>query len=135
VRDLVLHGEDVGEIPVVTVRPARGQRFRLSSGRTAIEGQPGRAVPGESTGPAKLRAIRSASRLSCGMAWLRSSMPRWISTAHLTASTTLANSTSRPSPVGLTIRPACLVTAGSIQLAQVRRQRGQGTVLVGAHEP
>ena len=32
-------------------------------------------------------------------------MPRWISTAHSTALTTLANSTSMPSPVSLTMRP------------------------------
>ena len=35
----------------------------------------------------------------------RSAMPRWISTAQRTASTALANSTSNPSPVVLTMRP------------------------------
>ena len=36
---------------------------------------------------------------------MRSSMPRWISTAQATACTTLANSTRMPSPVSLTMRP------------------------------
>src|ERR1035437_9370003 len=44
---------------------------------------------------------------------LRSAMPRWISTAQRTASTTLTNSTSIPSPVVLTIRPRCSVILGS----------------------
>ncbi len=36
---------------------------------------------------------------------LRSTIARWISTAQRTASTTLENSTSIPSPVVLTMRP------------------------------
>jgi hypothetical protein len=38
---------------------------------------------------------------------LRPTMLRWILTAQATASTTLANSTSIPSPVVLTMRPWC----------------------------
>jgi adenylate cyclase len=40
-----------------------------------------------------------------GTSALRSTIARWISTAHRTASTTLENSTSIPSPVVLTMRP------------------------------
>ena len=36
---------------------------------------------------------------------LASAIARWISTAHATASTTLANSTSAPSPMSFTMRP------------------------------
>ena len=38
---------------------------------------------------------------------------RWMASAHLTASTTLPNSTSVPSPISLTTRPLCSATAGS----------------------
>ena len=44
-------------------------------------------------------------RLSSSTAALRLAMPRWITIEHATASTTLANSTSAPSPVVLTMRP------------------------------
>jgi hypothetical protein len=37
----------------------------------------------------------------------------WTSNAQFTASTTLANSTSVPSPISLTTRPLCWATAGS----------------------
>jgi hypothetical protein len=39
-------------------------------------------------------------------------MWRWISTAQRTASTTLANSTSAPSPMSLTMRPWCVAIVG-----------------------
>ena len=45
---------------------------------------------------------------------LRSAMPRCTSTAQRTASTTLANSSSRPSPVVLTMRPPYSAIFGSI---------------------
>jgi hypothetical protein len=45
---------------------------------------------------------------------LRRAMRRWISAAQVTASTTLANSTSSPSPVVLTMLPRALAIAGSI---------------------
>ena len=40
-------------------------------------------------------------------------MPRWTSTAQRAASTALANSTSMPSPVVLTMRPRCAAMVGS----------------------
>ena len=45
---------------------------------------------------------------------LRPAMRRWISTAHATASATLENSTSMPSPAVLISRPLFLAIAGSI---------------------
>jgi hypothetical protein len=61
-------------------------------------------------------------------------MSRWISTAQRTASTTLANSTSRPSPVVLTMRPRCSAILGS-QLAPMRLQPGERLLLLGSHQP
>src|SRR6266404_9032382 len=57
--------------------------------------------------------IRNSIRWSCGTSVFCLAMPRWISTAQRAASTALANSTSMPSPVVLTIRPRCTVMAGS----------------------
>ena len=54
---------------------------------------------------AEIDADAEFDALVLGQPALRSAMPRWISTAQRTASTTLANSTSRPSPVVLTMRP------------------------------
>ena len=45
---------------------------------------------------------------------LRRAMRSWTSTAHWTASVTLWNSTSMPSPVVLMIRPLFLAMEGSI---------------------
>ena len=51
--------------------------------------------------------------IRCGTSALRSAMPRWTSIAQRTASTALANSTSMPSPVVLTMRPRCAAMVGS----------------------
>jgi hypothetical protein len=61
----------------------------------------------------RLTPIRKVMRLSSDVPALRSPIPRWISTAHQTASTTLANSARKPSPVVLTMRPRCSVIFGS----------------------
>jgi hypothetical protein len=45
--------------------------------------------------------MRNSIRLSCGTSVFCSATPRWTSSAHRTASTTLANSTRAPSPVFL----------------------------------
>ncbi len=58
--------------------------------------------------------MRKSSRLSGAMPSLRSAMPRCTSTAQRTASTTLENSSNRPSPVVLTMRPSCSAILGSI---------------------
>jgi hypothetical protein len=52
-------------------------------------------------------------RLSSGVSALRSAIPRWISTAQRTASTTLGNSASKPSPVFFTVWPRCSLILGS----------------------
>jgi len=58
----------------------------------------------------------------------------WISTAQRTAPTTLANSTSTPSPVVLTMRPRCSVILGSITALPVAFQGYQRAFLVNAHQ-
>src|SRR5258708_36097310 len=58
--------------------------------------------------------IRSSMRLSVPISVLRSGIVCCTSTAQRTASTTLANSTSMPSPVVLTMRPLCSAIFGSI---------------------
>ena len=55
--------------------------------------------------------------------------------AHSTASTTLANSTSAPSPVSLTIRPWCSAIWGSMKVSAQRLQARERPRLVGRHQP
>ena len=74
-------------------------------------------------------------RRSSGMAALRSAMARWISMAQRTASTALANSTSAPSPVVLTMRPAMLGDLWINEFAPVRLERRESAFLVYAHQP
>ena len=69
-------------------------------------------------------------RRSSGTSALRSAIAAWISTAQRTASTTLANSTSRPSPVVLTMRPPMLGDLRVDDLAPERLQRRQRAALV-----
>ena len=61
----------------------------------------------------RLMPIRNSMRRSAGTPVFRSSISRCTSTAQRTASTTLANSTSMPSPVVLTMRPRCSLILGS----------------------
>jgi hypothetical protein len=53
----------------------------------------------------RLIATRNRIQRAGGTSALRLAMRRWISTAHWTASMTLLNSTRRPSPVVLMVRP------------------------------
>jgi hypothetical protein len=62
---------------------------------------------------ADIDAHANSSRRSEGVAALRVIISRCTSTAQRTASTTLANSTRRPSPVVLTMRPRCSAILGS----------------------
>src|SRR5438105_2799393 len=57
--------------------------------------------------------MRNSMRLSVATPVSRSGIACCTSTAQRTASTTLANSTSRPSPVVLTMRPWCSAIVGS----------------------
>jgi len=62
----------------------------------------------------RLIPMRSSMRRSGGTSVFRSAIARCTSTAQRTASTTLANSINRPSPVVLTMRPRCSLTLGSL---------------------
>src|SRR5215469_10612581 len=61
----------------------------------------------------RLIPMRNSIRRSGGTSAFRSAISRCTSTAHLTASTTLGNSPSIPSPVFLTLRPRCSLIFGS----------------------
>ena len=65
----------------------------------------------------------------------RSAIPRCTSTAQRTASTTLANSTSSPSPVVLTMRPRCSAIFGSLSSRRIALKRGERAFLVPPHQP
>ena len=67
--------------------------------------------------------IRNWIQRAGGTSALRLAIRRWISAAHWTASVTLANSTSMPSPVVLMIRPRFLAIAGSISSSRCARRR------------
>ena len=60
---------------------------------------------------------------------------RWISTAQRAASTALANSTSMPSPVVLTIRPRCAAIAGSTSVFRNDFSLRKRAFLVATHQP
>ena len=75
------------------------------------------------------------SRSLGGTPALRSAIARCTSTAQRTASTTLANSTSTPSPVVLTMRPRCSAILRIDQLARQAFSARERAVLVGAHQP
>src|SRR5258708_29443179 len=60
-----------------------------------------------------------------GTSALRAAISRCTSTAQRTASTTLANSTSKPSPVVLTMRPRCSAILGSISSARIDLSRSR----------
>jgi hypothetical protein len=60
----------------------------------------------------RLIPMRNLIRRSSDISGSRSAIPRWISAAQRTASTTLANSAKKPSPVFFTIRPRCSAIFG-----------------------
>jgi hypothetical protein len=70
--------------------------------------------PSSTTISPTLMPMRNSMRLSAGTVAFRSAMPACISVAQRSASTTLPNSTSSPSPVVLTSRPLCAAIIGSI---------------------
>jgi hypothetical protein len=74
-------------------------------------------------------------RLSAGTPAFRSAISRCTSTAQRTASTTLANSTRRPSPVVLNDAAAMFDDPGIDQFAPDRFQRCNRAFLIGAHQP
>ena len=78
--------------------------------------------------------MRTSMRWSSGNAALRSARPRCSDTAHSTASTTLANSASRPSPISLKMRPWCFSISGSNSSLRPAFRRVKGPRLVALHE-
>ena len=70
-----------------------------------------------------------------GMPASPSIIARCTSAAQRTASTTLANSTSIPSPVVLTMRPECSPIFGPTSPAAMRLKALVRAFLVGAHQP
>ena len=70
-----------------------------------------------------------------GTSALRRAMRRWISTAHCTASATLWNSTSMPSPVVLMMPALVLGDRRVDQLEPVRLEARERARLVGLHQP
>ena len=81
----------------------------------------------------RLIPIRNSMRRSRHTA-LRSAISRCTSTAQRTASTTLANSTSSPSPVVLTMRPRCSLIFGSASSRAAPSAR-KGAFLIRPHQP
>ena len=79
--------------------------------------------------------MRNSIRCSGGTAVFCSAMPRWISTAQRAASTALANSTSMPSPVVLTMRPRCAAIPGSTSVFRNALQLRERALLVATHQP
>jgi hypothetical protein len=74
-------------------------------------------------------------QISAGTAAFRSVIAACTSVAQRNASTTLANSTSMPSPVVLTIRPLCSEIFGSISSRRCALSRASVPLLVGTHKP
>src|ERR1700730_19369122 len=85
---------------------------RASSRAATLTPSPNMSCSSTITSP-RLTPMRKVMRLSSGVSALRSAIPRWTSAAHRTASTTLENSASIPSPVFFTIRPRCSLIFGS----------------------
>ena len=63
----------------------------------------------------------------------RSAMARWMAAAQATASTTLSNTDSVPSPISLTRRPAMVRQQGLDHLARASGDPADGADLVGFH--
>ena len=83
----------------------------------------------------RLTPMRHSMRTSVASSALRSAIPRCHSVAQRIASTTLANSTSRPSPVVLTMPPVMLGDRRVDQFGAQRLQPRQRAFFVRAHQP
>ena len=93
-----------------------------SIGAATLTPSPWMSSPVTITSPT-LMPIRKTMRRPCGTSAFRAAISPWISTAHSTASTTLGNSTSRPSPISLTMRPWCVEIAQSISASRCDLRR------------
>ncbi len=86
----------------------------MPSRRAAMLTPSPKMSPSCSTMSPTLMPTRNSSRRSARTAWLRTAMPVCSSTAQRTASTALANSTRKPSPVDFTALPWNFAKQGSM---------------------
>ena len=97
----------------------------MPSSRAAIlTPSPRISSPSTPTSPRLIPTLNSIRR-SWTRVVSRAAVARCTATAQRTASTTLANSTSMPSPVVLKIRPRCSAIAGSISSRRNARSRAK----------
>ena len=98
----------------------------MPSNRAAIlTPSPIRSPSLSSTTSPRWTPMRKSIRRSSGTPALRSTIAFCTSMAQRTASTTLRNSTSAPSPVRLTTRPLCTAIVGSIRSLRNARNRAK----------
>ena len=114
----------------------------IPSSRAAMLTPSPKMSPSCSTMSPTLMPILNSRRLSSPTSALRPAMPACTSTAQRTASTTLANSASNPSPVVLTIRPRCSAIEGSkssrrwrLRLRGCLRRRRPSADCIRRHQP
>jgi hypothetical protein len=94
--------------------------MQMPPGSASASSRAATLTPSPKTSPSstmmspRLIPTRNRMRRSSSISASRSIIARWISTAQRTASTTLWNSTSIPSPAVLTMRPLCSRIFGSI---------------------
>ncbi len=79
--------------------------------------------------------MRKVMRLSSGTSALRSIIPRWISTAQRTASTTLGKFHQHAVAGGLDDAAAVLPDLRVDELAPMRLEAFEGPFLVRSHQP
>ena len=114
-------------------RRSRPGSARASSRAAILTPSPKMSSSSTMTSP-RLIPTRNSIRCSAGAAALRSTIPRCTSTAQRTASTTLANSAKKPSPVFFTIRPRCSVIFGSTSSREMRLEPFVRPLLIRAHQ-
>ena len=109
VTGLISQGDRYGRLTILDPAPVPGRGARWWRVKCNC-GSPPKEV--------RQACLRSGDTRSCGggVPSLRSAMPRW--TSHRTASTTLANSARKPSPVFFTMRPLCSLILGSTSSAR-----------------
>ena len=118
-----------------TPADADAARLRHPSSRAAtLTPSPKMSSPSTMMSP-RWMPMRNSMRRSGGTPAFRSAIPRCTSTAQRTASTTLGNSTSSPSPVVLTMRPRCSAICGSTSSRRMALQGGERAFFVAPHQP
>jgi hypothetical protein len=95
----------------------------LSSRAAILTPSPSKSPSGCTITSPTWTPTRNSIRLSGSKSALRADTPRWTSRKQRTASTTLENSTRKPSPIVLTMWPRWVWIAGSISSARSARRR------------